>query len=214
MKQDISNFRKSYNKSNLDLSSIKKDPIVFFKNWFENAVEDNLIEEANAMILSTIGHDGFPKGRVVLLKEYSEDGFIFFSNYNSEKGESIKKNKNVCLTFFWPSQERQIIVKGFAEKTSKKISDIYFKKRPKGSKLGSIVSKQSRLLVSIEELENDLEVLNLKYDNKQIIRPDHWGGYIVRPLSIEFWQGRPNRLHDRILCVFEKSNWNINRIAP
>ena len=170
--------------------------------------------DANTMMLNTIGLDGFPKGRIVLLKEYNENGFYFFTNYNSEKGLSISANEKVSLSFFWPVLERQVIIKGIASKTSEIVSSNYFDSRPEGSKLGAIVSNQSSVIENREVLSDNLKSLEEEYKNKEIVRPDFWGGYLVSPITIEFWQGRPNRLHDRILYSLENYDWKIERLAP
>ena len=167
------------------------------------------------MTVSTIGLDGFPKSRVVLLKKFNEEGFIFYTNYNSEKGKAILNNPNVCLSFFWHSMERQIIIKGIAEKTSATISDNYFASRPDGSKLGAIVSPQSEVIPSRDFLDNKLKELEKQFEGKEIPRPENWGGFLVRPIEVEFWQGRANRLHDRIRYKLEDNfNWKIDRLSP
>ena len=172
------------------------------------------MDEVNAMTISTIGTDGFPKGRVVLLKKYDEYGFYFYTNYNSEKGKSIANNNRVSLSFFWPNMERQIIIKGTVEKTSEADSTNYFHSRPKGSQLGAAVSHQSEIVASREVLEKNLAELEKKYENKEIPKPEDWGGFLVKPVSIEFWQGRPNRLHDRIRYTLKDDDWVIERLAP
>jgi pyridoxamine 5'-phosphate oxidase len=213
--KDLSNYRKSYEKSELLESNIPEDPINLFNKWFYEVEEFGNIEEANAMSVSTVGLDGFPKTRVVLLKKFNEEGFIFFTNYNSEKGKSIENNPNVCLSFFWHSMERQIIIKGVAEKTSDIVSDNYFNSRPDGSKLGAIVSSQSEIVPSRAFLEDNLKQLELQFEGKDIPRPAHWGGYLVRPLEVEFWQGRANRVHDRIRYQLEEDySWKIQRLSP
>ena len=167
------------------------------------------------MTISTIGLDGFPKSRVVLLKKYTEQGFIFYTNYNSEKGKAIAHNPNVCLSFFWHSAERQIIIKGKAEQIAENLSDGYFESRPRGSQLGAITSNQSEVIESRTLLEQNLKNLEDAYQNKTIERPKHWGGFIVKPVELEFWQGRPNRLHDRIRYKLQEDfNWKIERLAP
>ena len=167
------------------------------------------------MTVSTMGLDGFPKARVVLLKKFYEEGFVFYTNYNSEKGKAIANNPHVCLSFFWHSLERQVIIKGIAEKTSSIESDNYFASRPDGSKLGAIVSNQSQVINSRNELEEELKRLENDFQGKDIPRPDFWGGFLVRPIEVEFWQGRPNRLHDRIRYHLEEDyNWSINRLSP
>lgn len=212
--KDLSNYRKSYEKDELLETNIPEDPINLFHKWFHEAEDNDSQTEVNAMTISTIGLDGFPKNRVVLLKKYDENGFVFFTNYDSDKGKAILNNPNVCLSFFWHSQERQVIIKGIAEKTSSAVSDNYFASRPKGSQLGAIASDQSRVISSRIVLEQRLKDLEKQYENKEIPRPENWGGFIVKPLQIEFWQGRSNRLHDRILYTLEKDfSWKIERLS-
>lgn len=213
--KDLSNYRKSYEKSELLENSIPEDPINLFHRWFFEAEELNAAEEVNAMTVNTIGLDGFPKARIVLLKKFNEEGFIFYTNYNSEKGKAILNNPQVCLSFFWPTVERQIIIKGIAEKTSNTISDNYFASRPDGSKLGAIVSPQSEIIPDRTFLENNLKQLEKDFEGKEILRPAHWGGFLVRPVEVEFWQGRPNRLHDRIRYQLQDNyEWKIDRLSP
>lgn len=212
---DLSNYRKSYEKSELLEASIPEDPINLFNLWFHEVEDFGGSGEVNAMTVSTIGLDGFPKSRVVLLKKFSEEGFIFYTNYNSEKGKAIAANPHVCLSFFWPEMERQVIIKGIAQKTSENISDNYFDSRPDGSKLGAIVSNQSEVIPSRIFLENNLKVFEHNFEGKNIPRPDHWGGYLVTPLEVEFWQGRANRLHDRIRYRSQSDfSWTIERLSP
>ena len=186
-----------------------------FQKWFYEVDNNDSIDEANAMTVSTIGLDGFPKGRVVLLKKYTYEGFIFYTNYISEKGKAITANPNVCLSFFWHAAERQIIIKGKAEKIVENLSDGYFESRPRGSQLGAVVSNQSEVVENRSSLEDKLSALEQKLEGKEIPRPKYWGGLIVKPIEIEFWQGRANRLHDRIRYKLQEDyNWQIDRLAP
>ncbi len=215
MQKDLSNYRKSYEKSELTEENVKENPLEQFQKWFHEVEASDGVDEPNAMTVSTIGLDGFPKSRVVLMKKFTFEGFIFYTNYQSEKGKAIAANPAVCLSFFWPNMERQVIVKGTAEKIAENLSDGYFESRPIGSQLGAIVSDQSEVVPSREYLEKELNNLERKYDGKEIQRPDYWGGYLVRPISIEFWQGRPNRLHDRIRYTLQEDfDWKIERLAP
>lgn len=214
MQKDLGNYRKSYEKSALMEDSISDNPMELFQKWFSEVEASKGVEEPNAMTVATIGVDGFPKNRVVLLKKYNHEGFIFYTNYKSEKGKAIAVNSNVCISFFWPNLERQIIIKGKAEKITENLSDAYFESRPDGSKLGAIVSDQSAVILSRAVLEDKLSSLEKEYEAKEIERPEWWGGYIVKPVSIEFWQGRPNRLHDRIRYSLADLKWKIERLAP
>jgi len=208
--------RKVYKKGELLEDQLKNSPIDMFAIWLEDAQNDSLVEEANAMSLSTIDVDNCPSTRVVLLKEYSEEGFVFFTNYNSKKGISLSKNPKACLQFFWQSLERQIMIKANVEKISSKDSDEYFSSRPRGSQIGAIVSEQSSIIPSRDFLEKRLIEIENKFVNREVERPNHWGGYIAKPYEIEFWQGRPNRLHDRMLYtrVLDSKDWKIQRLAP
>ena len=215
MENDLSNYRKVYQKSELSKNNISENPLELFQKWFYEVEEFGGDVEANAMTISTIGKDGFPKNRVVLLKKYTWEGFIFYTNYNSEKGLAIEENPNVCLSFFWHNIERQIIIKGTAEKISENLSDGYFESRPDGSKLGAWASDQSEVVSSRKYLDEKLASYEEQFKNKEITRPKNWGGYIVKPTSIEFWQGRPNRMHDRIRYTLQEDyDWKIDRLAP
>ena len=212
--KDLGNLRKSYTKNELKAADIANDPIAFFGSWFNEAEHHPEIDEANAMTLATLGLDDYPKARVVLLKAINEKGFVFYTNYQSEKGLSIAHHAKVGLSFFWPALERQVIIKGTAEQLSPEVSNAYFNSRPKGSQLGALVSEQSKVITDRSILEAKLEALEIEYQDKSVDRPKHWGGYLVVPKCIEFWQGRPNRLHDRIRCQWQGSFWNIERLAP
>jgi len=213
--KDLSDYRKSYEKSELLESMIPEDPINLFHKWFHEVQDFGGVDEVNAMTVSTIGLDGFPKARVVLLKKYDENGFVFYTNYESEKGKAIAANPNICLSFFWHSMERQVIIKGTAQRTSDVVSDNYFASRPDGSKLGALASHQSEVVADRLELERQLKELEQQYNGKEIPRPAYWGGYLVTPVAIEFWQGRPNRLHDRVRYTTQEDfSWTIERLAP
>ncbi|WP_431157965.1 pyridoxamine 5'-phosphate oxidase [Winogradskyella poriferorum] len=215
MEKDLSNYRKSYEKGALLLDNVPENPLELFRDWFIEVDTHFNVEETNAMTISTLGIDGFPKSRVVLLKKYTYEGFIFYTNYDSEKGKAIEANPNVCLSFFWHSAERQIIIKGRAEKIADNLSDGYFESRPRGSQLGAIVSNQSEPIKDRKILEDRLKELEASYEGKDIQRPKNWGGYIVKPIELEFWQGRPNRLHDRIRYQLQGDfNWKIERLSP
>jgi len=212
---DLSNYRKSYEKSELLESMIDENPMMQFQKWFYETEEFGGVEEVNAMTVSTIGLDGFPKSRVVLLKKYDEFGFTFVTNYDSEKGKALLQNPQVCLSFFWPSVERQVIIKGIAEKQTEAYSEGYFHSRPKGSQIGTVVSPQSEVIPNREFLDKKLKELEKQFENKEVNKPKNWGGILVKPVSIEFWQGRANRLHDRICyTLLELGDWKIERLAP
>lgn len=215
MQRDLGNFRKSYEKKQLTESDVPDNPLQLFRTWFHEAEASESGDEPNAMNVSTLGLDGYPKSRMVLLKGYSEDGFVFFTNYQSEKGRAIAADPRVCLSFFWHVLERQVIIKGRAEKLAENLSDGYFESRPEGSKLGAVVSDQSQVIPSREYLEDKLLSLEKEYHGKDVPRPAYWGGYLVRPVSVEFWQGRPNRLHDRLRYTLQEDwDWKLERLAP
>lgn len=215
MNNDLGNYRKSYDKGSLFESGISDNPLELFQKWFSEVDQHFPQDETNAMTLSTLGLDGFPKGRVVLLKKYMQQGFIFYTNYESEKGKSIIAHPKVSLSFHWAGAERQVIIKGKAEKIAVDVSDGYFESRPRGSQLGAHASQQSTVVPNRQTLENQLKTLEEKFKNKSIPRPEFWGGFIVKPIEIEFWQGRANRLHDRIRYQLQSDlNWKIERLSP
>ena len=215
MNNDLGNYRKSYDKGSLLESGISDNPLELFQKWFSEVDQHFPQDETNAMTLSTLGLDGFPKGRVVLLKKYTHQGFIFYTNYESEKGKSIIAHPKVSLSFHWAGAERQVIIKGKAEKIAVDVSDGYFESRPRGSQLGAHASQQSTVVPNRQTLENQLKTLEEKFKNKSIPRPEFWGGFIVKPIEIEFWQGRANRLHDRIRYQLQSDlNWKIERLSP
>ncbi len=213
--KDLSDYRKSYEKKALLETDVPEDPMQLFKQWFHEVEDFGGLEEVNAMTLVTNGLDGFPKSRIVLLKQFTYEGFVFYTNYLSEKGKAIEANPKVALSFFWPTLERQVIIKGMAEKIAPNLSDGYFESRPLGSQLGAIVSPQSQVIPNREYLENQLKELEVSAQGTSQQRPAHWGGYLVRPISVEFWQGRPNRLHDRLrYSVQHDFSWKLERLAP
>lgn len=214
MNRDLTAYRKSYDKKALEESELPESPVQLFSSWFKEVEEAGGVEEANAMTLTTFGLDGFPKARIVLLKQFDNDGFVFYTNYQSEKGKAIANDNKVCISFFWPNLERQVIIKGEVDKISKEGSNDYFQSRPRGSQLGAWASDQSNVVESREILEEKLASLEKKYQDKEIPKPDFWGGFCVKPIEFEFWQGRPNRLHDRIRYVAKKNTWKRERLSP
>lgn len=214
MNRDLSDYRESYEQRQLIKKSLPKNPIQLFANWFDEADNSDFIREANAMTLSTLGVNGYPSSRIVLLKQFDDKGFVFYTNYNSNKGKAIINHPQVCLSFYWPDLERQVIVRGIASKVPDEVSDAYFNSRPKGSQLGAIASNQSNVIESRDFLDDCLKSLELEYENKEVSRPKHWGGFIVAANQIEFWQGRKNRLHDRFLFTKNDDDWLIDRLSP
>ncbi|MCW3170047.1 pyridoxamine 5'-phosphate oxidase [Chryseobacterium sp. 09-1422] len=212
--ENLHDKRKIYEKSQLIESEIKENPLEQFRDWFLDASSNPTVSEANAMAVSTLEDDGCPRTRMVLLKEYTYEGFIFYTNYDSRKGKAIAKTHKACLHFFWPGLERQIIIKADLEKIAENLSDGYFHSRPKGSQLGAAVSPQSEVIPDRAYLEVKLKELEEKFENIEVPKPENWGGYIAKPYEIEFWQGRPNRLHDRIIYTLKGMDWEISRLAP
>ncbi|MDQ0067649.1 pyridoxamine 5'-phosphate oxidase [Chryseobacterium lathyri] len=212
--ENLHDKRKVYEKSQLIESEIKQNPIEQFRDWYIEASNSPAVSEANAMAISTVEEDGCPRTRMVLLKEYTYEGFIFYTNYDSRKGKAIENSHKACLSFFWPNLERQIIIKANLERIAENLSDGYFHSRPKGSQLGAVVSPQSQAIPNREFLEEKLKELEKEYETSEVPRPSNWGGYIAKPYEIEFWQGRPNRLHDRIIYQLEDLDWKISRLAP
>ncbi len=210
----INSLRTEYSKQDLNEKSIASDPFKQFQLWFEEAAITK-ITDSNAFTLSTVSADSKPSSRIVLLRGFDKDGFVFFTNYESKKGHDISENPNVAMNFFWPDLEKQIRIEGTVAKISNEKSDAYFNSRPRESQLGAWVSNQSTDIENREVLSQREKELNEYYLNASIPRPEHWGGYIITPLRFEFWQGRPSRLHDRIVYEPDKSgNWHIKRIAP
>jgi pyridoxamine 5'-phosphate oxidase len=211
---NIADIRKEYKLQTLSEKDVLKDPIAQFDKWWQEAVNAS-IDEVNAMTLATASADGMPDARIVLLKGFDEKGFSFFTNYNSSKGQQLLENPRASLVFFWKELERQVRISGLVSLVSGKISDEYFNSRPEGSRLGAWASPQSDVIENREWLEENEKQLREEWRGNAVTRPAHWGGYLVRPVRIEFWQGRPSRLHDRILfSLQENGRWNIERLAP
>lgn len=214
MKQDLSDKRKDYSQNFMDFTELPENPMDLFHKWYVLATDSNTIAEPYAMSLATIGTDGFPRTRIVLLREVNRDGFIFYTNYFSQKGKSITENQKVCLSFFWDRLEKQVIIKGIAEKIEAEKSDDYFHKRPVESQIGALVSLQSSVIAMDADLGEEVKNLSREYAGKEVPRPENWGGYLVKPVEIEFWQGRPSRLHDRLRFSLNEGNWIKERLAP
>lgn len=214
MQPDISGIRKNYSRQSLSEADIHPDAIKQFAKWWQEAV-DSQIDEVNAMTLATASPDGIPSARIVLLKGFSEEGFVFFTNYNSYKGKQLTENPKACLVFFWKELERQVRITGIVKKISPAASDEYFHSRPVGSQIGAIVSPQSTIISSREWLEEKYATAEKELAHGKIERPPHWGGYILTPVLMEFWQGRPSRLHDRFeYSLQENGSWKAERLAP
>ncbi|HEX7365668.1 MAG TPA: pyridoxamine 5'-phosphate oxidase [Pelobium sp.] len=213
-KTTIQNLRLDYRSASLNEEDVDKNPYLQFEKWFQEALNAKVVEP-NAMTLATSQTNGIPSARIVLLKEFTEEGFVFYTNYKSKKGREIAESPYAALVFFWADLERQVRIEGVVERVSDDESAAYFKSRPRGSQLGALTSPQSEIIANRKVLEDKLEDLTKKYEAKEIEKPEHWGGYRVIPNRIEFWQGRSNRLHDRILYVQDKSqSWTFERLAP
>ena len=210
---DIKNLRLNYKKSTIDFKNLAKNPIQYFMNWFEDALKVNNLE-ANACVLSSVSSDNYPSSRVVLLKGVNENGFTFFTNYKSSKAKDIDANPNVALNFYWPELERQVRIVGIAKKITINDSDTYFKSRPRESQMGAWLSDQSKVIGLDYNFMDTLNSLESKFKDKEVERPIHWGGYCIEPIKVEFWQGRPSRLHDRLEYKIEDGKWIYKRLAP
>ena len=212
---NIGDLRENYTQSELTELEANLNPFRQFKTWFELAVSSEILEP-NAMTLATVTGDGKPSARIVLLKDFDESGFLFYTNYQSNKGKQLSENPHAALVFLWKELQKQVRIEGQVEKVDPAESDAYFNSRPRGSQLGAIASSQSQVIPNREVLEQGLEQLEAKYSEGETIpRPDHWGGFRVIPVEMEFWQGRPNRLHDRLLYRrLDDGSWYRERLAP
>jgi pyridoxamine 5'-phosphate oxidase len=209
----LRDIRTNYQKFELNEETVNNDPILQLTTWLNDAIE-NQKADPTAMVLSTIDREGNPESRVVLLKELKAEGLIFFTNYDSKKGQQITINPHVSVVFFWPELERQVRIKGKAEKISEADSESYFLSRPLDSQLGTWASPQSQVIESRQVLDNNYAHFKQHFENQKIAKPPHWGGFLIRPVYFEFWQGRSNRLHDRLEYVPAEDSWQIRRLAP
>jgi pyridoxamine 5'-phosphate oxidase len=214
MQHHIGDIRKNYSKKKLSEKKAETDPVKQFAKWWKQAVASE-IEEVNAMTLATASSDGVPSARIVLLKDFSEKGFSFFTNYSSFKGQQLAENPKACLVFFWKELERQVRITGLIEKLTAGANDSYFNSRPEESRIGAIASPQSQVITGREWLDSHYKQLKKELKGNAIQRPENWGGYLVKPVIIEFWQGRPGRLHDRLQYTLDENGiWKIERLAP
>jgi len=209
----LSNIRKSYDKGALEMADINSDPIAQFQAWLNEALETDILEPT-AMTLATATVDGRPSARMVLLKGVDEQGFRFYTNYDSRKGEELSANPYAALALYWDELERQVRIEGKVERVSREASEAYFKSRPYGSQIGALASHQSEVLASREPLEKRTQDLQERYNEGEVPLPEFWGGYLLRPTAIEFWQGRPSRLHDRLKYVLKGDSWQVVRLSP
>ena len=211
---DIKHMRQNYDKHTLRKSDLKNNPLDQFRVWFQEAKEAE-VEEPNAMTLSTVSEGGIPSSRIMLLKEVNDSGFVFFTNFLSRKAQEINANEDVAIVFLWLAQHRQVRINGIAEQISREESKAYFQSRPRESQIGAWASPQSDVVISKEELDKRFDDITLKYKDVKVLPcPPHWGGYLIRPIELEYWQGRPSRLHDRFRYRVKDGNWIIERLAP
>lgn len=206
-------MRQEYTAGSLNEEEMASDPIQEFGEWMNAAISAGL-SEPNAMTVATATPEGKPSARVVLLKEFNNEGFVFFTNYHSRKGKELKSNPFAAVLFDWHDIERQVRIEGMVEKLSEEDSDEYFESRPESAKIGAWASPQSRIIKNREEIEKLQEEIEDQFDELPVHRPGHWGGYLIRPTTIEFWQGRPNRMHDRIVYYKTEEGWTMHRLAP
>ncbi len=211
---DLHNLRKDYKQDTLSESEVDKNPIAQFEKWMHETISSKIVPEPNAMTFVTSTLDGKPSARVVLLKSFSKEGFIFYTNYESRKAKELNENPNACIVFDWHIMERQVRIEGIVKKTSKEESDRYFNSRPKDSQLGAWISPQSSFIDGRQELDDRKVQIESQFEEKPITRPLHWGGYVLKPHTIEFWQGRQSRLHDRLIYFKTDEEWILRRLAP
>lgn len=212
--KDIAAIRKDYSKASLDIHSVNEDPIAQFEKWFNEALDAKVLEP-NAMNLATLSESGRPTSRIVLLKGIHDKQFLFYTNYHSQKGKELDKKPECALNFFWPELERQVRIEGVAQRVGAHMSDEYFQSRPRGSQVGAWASPQSSIIKDRDILEKRVDEIEKRFEGKKVLpRPNQWGGFAVEPFEIEFWQGRPSRLHDRLLFSKIDHSWKINRLAP
>ena len=212
--KELQDLRNEYSKASLDVNEVHKNPLVQFEKWFSEAVDAN-VPEPNAFTLSTISEAGKPSARIVLLKGIDQNKFVFYTNYQSQKGQELERNPACALTFFWPDLERQVRIEGKAERVSESDSEKYFHSRPRGSQIGAWASPQSSIISNREILEVRATEMEKKFQGlDQLPKPKQWGGFSITPVEFEFWQGRASRLHDRIVYYLRDGNWIIHRLAP
>jgi len=213
LREYINRLRHDFMQMSLDESMVQPDAIDQFEQWFRHAV-DSEVKEPNAFVLSTVGNDLRPSARILLLRDFNQDGFVFYTNYNSRKAREISENGSACMTFFWPELERQVRIEGTLIKQNAVASDFYFAARPRTSRIGAWASPQSSVLKDRGELDELLGEVEKRFEGKDVPRPEWWGGFVLQPESIEFWQGRPSRLHDRLEYTKSTGAWSISRLAP
>ena len=213
MVKNISDIRTDYTKYSIDELGLCANPIQQFEKWFIDA-QNSKVNEVNAMVLSTVSEKGIPSGRVLLLKGVEKDGFTFFTNYKSSKGNDLEVNPNASMTFFWSELEQQVRITGKVKKIDDGLAESYFHSRPRGSQISAAASEQSSKIEHRNVLIDEVERLETEFDGKEIPKPEHWGGYILEPTKVEFWQGRASRLHDRFLYELVDGTWQISRLAP
>ena len=213
MARNVADLRKEYTRAGLSESDVDPEPVEQFRRWFEEALAADL-HEPNAMIVATASPDGLPSARVVLLKGFDDRGFVFYTNYEGRKGRELEENPRAALLFYWGELERQVRIEGTASRVSEEESDAYYAGRPRGSRLGALASEQSRVVGSREVLEGRIKNLEAEYEGRDVPRPAFWGGYRVEPEAMEFWQGRENRLHDRLVYRRGDGGWRMERLQP